>query len=679
MKLADLLAERSIRTALIVDDVFDAVPTAADIDPGNEAWTNFIDDLSSELRARINDVYPAAASMRFDECIADDTYVAVVWQLRDEIGDTVIPLFGDYVANQASDENYVRIVKERLEALGLEVSTAGRNFAEAARNVDLIVIDLFFGKAQDHASLETSKKELHEALLPRLASPPLVILMSRSSRLESKRDEFRDDVGLLDSGFRILKKEDIEKTDRLELQLERLAENSSDSHALARLFHALEIGVAQGAERTLRLLRKLRLSDIGQVQQLLLNAEGQPAGSYLVDVFDRVLLHEVEREAGIIDAALALNSFSAVKYPPPYVSGSADLQELVQRLLSQNENRLRLPGSVDPIVAFGDLLRMTPGADALRLQRAILVDLTPENILLVLTPACDLQRGAAPRILLLVGSVKPLAVKDWSYGDDARTPAIRIDGELRWVKWNLKHIDTVSHSQLENAFESGDVRLVGRLREGHALELQQRVLAGLGRIGQMAALPATFPVELELFYPDVDGRLKNLDIASLADGAVCFVGRDENGGPMLRLVMTEVICDSVLAALAAVEENQVAQHAQVAFQHVRSTADLRRLLVQGLDLKGVNDLGWKEIASETGAENGVRKMGLIAWNYAVPDGPLPRNNLNKAGIVFLIRDAGRPDVPGLGDAIRSGLIEPTAAQNLTFQPENQPFDGVTHN
>ncbi|EMJ5495158.1 TPA: hypothetical protein SMS45_000357 [Pseudomonas aeruginosa] len=657
MILTELLAQCGIRTALIVDDVYDAVPSAADIDPGNEAWANFNDDLTPEQRSLIIERYPAAKDARFDECVDDDNYVAAVWQLREELRDVVAPVFETYIADQVSDDNYVRRAKERLERLQLTVQTAGRNFSAAARDVDLIVIDLFFGKAQDPASLNESKTRLREALQQRLANPPLVILMSRSSRLESKRDEFRDDVGLLDSGFRILRKDDLENTDRLELQLERLAENSGDSRALARLFHALESGVMHGAERTLRLLRKLRLSDVGQIHQLLLDAEGQPAGSYLVDIFDRVLQHEIEREIGIIDAALALNGFSTTKYPPPYVAGSPDLQELVQRLLAQNENRLRLPGAIGVRVAFGDLLRIPPGVEADRLQRAILVDLNAENVLLVLTPACDLQRGAAPRVLLLVGTVKPIAVKDWSYGDDARTPAIRIDGELCWVKWNLKHIDTVSHHQLEMAFEAGNVRLVGRLREGHALELQQRVLAGLGRVGQMAALPATFPVELEVFYPDRDGRLKSLDVEALGDGAVCFVGRGEDG-MILRLVMTEPICDGVLSELASVDEQEVAEAAQQAFRHVRSSPDLRRLMIQGLDLKGVNAQGWREISSETGAANGVRKMGLIAWNYEAPDEPLPRSNLNKAGIIFLIRDAGSRNIPGLGDAIRSGLIEP---------------------
>lgn len=665
MTLTELLAERGIRTALIVDDVYDAVPNAADIDPGNEAWANFNDDLAPEQRMRIFEVYPAAKDARFNECVGDDAYVAAVWQLREELGDTAAPVFENYLADQASDEHYVRLVKERLERLRVTVHTAGRNFSDAAREVDLIVIDLFFGKAQDPVSLAESKTRLREALQPRLANPPLVILMSRSSRLESKRNEFRDEVGLLDSGFRILKKEDLEGTDRLELQLERLAENSVDSHALARLFHELEVGVVQAAERTLGLLRKLRLSDVGQIQQLLLNAEGQPVGSYLVDVFDRVLQHEIERESGIIDAALLLNDFSAVNHPPPYVAGSVDLQELVQRLVTQNENRLHLPGSIGARVAFGDLLRMSPDADADRLQRAILVDLKPENVVLVLTPACDLQRGAAPRILLLIGTVKPLAVRDWSYSDDARTPAIRIDGELRWVKWNLKHIDTVSHNQLNQAFDTGDMCVTGRLREGHALELQQRVLAGLGRVGQMAALPGTFPVELDAFYPDVEGRLRNLQVDALSDGAVCFVGRDERGSPMLRLVTTEISCDGVLAALAALDEGQVAPRTRAAFRSVRSSSDLQRLMAQGLDLKGVNDKSWKDVTSEAGVP-----LGLLAWNYAVPEESLSNGHLSKAGVVFLIRDTGSSDVPGLDYAIRSGLIEPVGGVQSPAAPSD---------
>ncbi len=669
MSLIDLLSARGIRTALIVDDVYDAVPTAADIEPTNESWTNFVDDLTVEQRARIVEEYPAVADMTFDQCVNDDQYVATIWSLREELGEIVSQLFEVYIADQSSDEDYVNIVKNKLEELGLTVSTAGRQFSGLVANADLVIIDLFFSKAQDPDSLNSSKEQLKSAIQPRLANPPIVILMSRSSRLESKREEFRDEVGLLDSGFRILRKDDIGESEQLELLLERLAENYDDSHSLARLFNALEMGITQSARKTLTLLRKLRLSDIGQIQQLLLNAEGEPAGSYLVDVFDRVLQHELEGDVGIIQAAVALNGFSAASHPPPYVSGSADLQELVQRVLTQNENRLQLAGSLESSVAFGDLLRMSPGVDTEDLQRKLHVEIAYENILLVLTPACDLQRGAAPRILLLVGAIKPLTIRDWSYGEDARTNAIRIDGELCWIKWNIKHVDTISKPKLNEALGIGEVKLVGRLREGHALELQQRVLSGLGRVGQMATLPATFPVRLEVFYPDVNGRLHSLEVPDLEDGAVCFAGRGSNGGQMLRLVMTEVVCDGVLAAIANLNEEHVAERAHNALRHIKSSPDLRRLLTQGIDLKGVNDKNWKEIASETGAQNGVSKMGLIAWNYAVPDEPLQGGSLAKSGIIFLIHDAEIGAVPGLGDAMRSGLIESSEISTMV-EPAN---------
>ena len=657
MTLSELLESQNIRTALIVDDFYDQVPTAVDIDPSSGAWPSFNDDLTPELRQRIVEIYPTSRSMRFDECVEDDKYVAAVWQLRSELGEIASELFETYIEDQAADEKYVRIVENSLGTLGLTVHTAGRNFADDAREVDIIVIDLFFGKAQDPASLAQSKVRLSEVIKSRAGRPPLVVLMSRSPRLESKKDEFRDEVGLLDSGFRIIRKEDLSNTNRLELQLERLAENSTDSQALARLFYELEVGVKRAVERTLDLLRKLRLSDVGQIQQLLLNAEGQPAGSYLVDVFDRVLAHEIEREPDIINSALTLNRFSVAKHPPPYVAGSADLQELVERMLTQNENRLQLPGSIDARVAFGDLLRMSPGANTEQVQRSILVDLTTDNVVLVLTPACDLQRVAAPRILLLVGTIKPLGVKDWSYTDDARTSAIRIDGALRWVKWDLKHIDTVSHKQINHALDSGNIRVISRLREGHALELQQRVLAGLGRVGQLPALPGTFPIQLEAFYPDVNGKLQSLRVAALSEGAVCFVGRDDNGPQALRMVMTETICDGVLSALADLDENLVADVARTAFQHVKTSPDLHKLMSRGFDLKGVNDQAWKEIPSETGASNGVRKMGLLAWNYMGHGDSLQRSALNKAGIIFVIRDIGRQDVPGLNEVMRSGLIE----------------------
>ncbi|WP_230482673.1 hypothetical protein [Sphingomonas sp. Leaf21] len=656
MTLTELLAAKGVKSALIVDDVCDAVPTAGDIGAANEAWPIFNDDLTAEQRAQIAAEYPAAAQLDFDVLIDDDAYVAAVWSLRDALGEVATPLFGQYLADQAADQKFVDLAVEKLTGLGVTCVTSGRHFADAAQPVDLIVIDLFFNKAQDDAALGESKVRLRETIERRRANPPLVILMSRSPRLDQKRDEFRDEVGLLDSAFRILKKSDIEESDKLERQLARLAENATDSRKLARFFAALESGMAAATERTLSLFRNLKLSDVGQIQQLVLNAEGEPAGSYLVDVFDRVLQHEIEREAGIIDAALALNDFSAVSHPPPYVAGSAELQKLVERLLTQHGERLRLPGAVDAQVTFGDVLTTTNTTDLNRLRKIVPVDIAETTAMLVLTPVCDLQRNGAPRILLLIGEVKPLGATAWTYGEDARTPAIRLSGELAWIKWNLKHIDTISRAQLEEALGYSDLKVAARLREAHAIELQQRLLSGLGRVGLVAAMPATFPVDVEIYYAGTDDKPTGLEIPALADGAVCFVGRDDDSNSILRLVMTESGCDGVIDALANLAEETVAEKARKALGHIKTSGDLRKILTNGLDLKSARDDRWFQIQSLSGANDGVPKMGLLAWNFAVPDQALEKGDLNKAGVIILVKDRDQANVPGLNDAIRSGLV-----------------------
>lgn len=668
MKLRDLLAEKGIRRALVVDDVCDSIPTANDIGPANEAWPIFNDDLLEVHKAKITDAYPPATNRRFDELIADDGYVAAIWNLRDYLGEICNPLFETYISDQDSDRRYIELALAKLRVLGLECETSGRNFTAAAQSIDLILIDLFFNKTQDDSALDESKDKLKLALSTRRENPPLVILMSRSTRLDAKRDEFRDYVGLLDSAFRIIKKSDLENNDRLERQLERLVENAVDSRKLATFFCALEKGMARATDRTLELLRKLRLSDIGQIQQLLLSVEGEPTGSYLVDVFDRILQHEIERESTIINAALDLNEFSTANHPPPYIAGSPELQVIVERILAQNAERLRLPGALEASVAFGDILKMTETADVDRLKSVLLVDTGPDKVMLILTPACDLQRGGAPRILLLVGTLKSLGVHDWSYKGDARTPVISIGNKLSWIQWNLKHIDTVSHDQLGQVFENGDLAVVARLREAHALELQQRVLSGLGRVGMVATLPATFPVNLEAYYANTEGVPTRLEVPALSEeGAVCFVGRDHDANQVLQLIMTEHCCDGIIDALVLLDSTQVSEEAKKAFTHVSTTPDLRHMLTSGINLKGIGKEKWSYIKSLTGAELGVPNMGLIGWNHTVTVEALNRKDLNKAGIIILVKDLEDDQAPGLEAALRSGLVQ---LEPEDFDPEH---------
>lgn len=671
MTLTELLEARGVRRALIVDDACDPEPRAADLSRQQGEWAIFNDDLEPEQRALIDERSPMTQHLPFDEKILHDSYVAAVWSLRNELGPLAEPLFASYIANTERDLAFVQLARTTLEAHDLVCIERGRDFADAVAEADLILIDLYLGGAQDENAFDVSKRLLGEALDARRGNLPLVILMSRSNRLDQNRDQFRDEVGLLESGFRIIAKQDLERPEKLERRVERLAEHAAETRRLDRFFHALEVGTTQAAARTLALTRRLRLSDIGQIQHLLLDFEGEPTGSYLVDVFDRVLQHEIERDEEVIAAALALTDFPTAQHPPPYVAGSADLQALVERMLTQNPGRLALPGSIHSPVTFGDILRM-PAArqhehrakvEAWAAQDADQrgpcplghpLDIGADDVLLVLTPVCDLLRDAtqrAPRILLLVGTCKKMSRGDWVYGPDNRTVAIRIDGEIGWVQWNLKHVDTLSWVQLEAALGAGDLEIFARLREAHALEIQQRVLAGLGRVGLVAALPATFPVNLQAFTCGPDGQLVLLDVPALGDGAVCWVGRDVKGGQVVRLVLTEGVCDGLMEAMAALPTDMIYAESRPAFELARFSQELRHRLETGIDLKGVGDQKWAAISVDRNGQ--ATPAGLIAWNLD-PAQPLSPADRRRAGVVLLMHDAQDAGAPGLLDVQRSG-------------------------
>lgn len=675
MTLAELLKAKAVRTALIVDDANDDVPLASDLSGLADEWSTFAADIDDEQRALIDEAYAGDIGTRFDDKIVDDRYVSAVWGLRDRLDGLADPVFERYVASQQADRAYVERLTARLEGLELDCLARGRSFAEEALTRDLVVIDLYLGTAQNKAAFDLSKRLLAEAIAPRSANPPLVLLMSRNEQLPANRDEFRDQVGLIDSGFRVIRKGDIDVGDVLERQIERLADNVVDTRKLAAFFNALDGGIQRAAGRTLEVMRRLKLSDIGQVQELLLEFEGEPPGSYLVDVFDRVLQHEVEAESGIIDAAIALNDVTSVRHPPPYLAGSPQLQDVVRRTLAQNSKRLCLKISADFPVTFGDLIRIgdpdpdpkpadgaAAAADQAAAQRVTGLPIVQEGeVRLVLTPACDLQRGEAPNVLLLVGEVRTLDRAAWRYGPDTRTPAVLIDDELRWISWKLKHVDTIAWKSVRDGLESGAVKIVGRLRESHALEIQQRMLSGLGRVGLVAPMPATFPVQVSIDTLALDGTLRALEVAELNAGSVCYVGRDKGGKTVARLVLTEGACDGVEDALRALDIDQVADAARPAIRLMVESGELRRVLEIGLDVSKTIEIlrsgknGWSSIPAKTQTHD-IPQLGQVAWNFESP-ATITGNEQKKSGVLIRIKDTNIERPAGEAAVVAEALDE----------------------
>ena len=627
-ELKKLLKTRGITKAVVIDDVFDAVPRPEELN--DDDWSNFFDDLGKDEKKLLKTLHDGYEEASTDDLKASPEFVAVVWEHRENLPQAGEHLFQEYEQKKGTERGSLETLVEALKALGLSCTTMGRDLDAEAKEAELIFIDLFLGFQQSDDDMTRAIKRVGELVEGRSENPPLVVLMSRSPRLEDKRNEFRDTAGLLGSTFRVVSKADLAKEGTLDTLLTRLADHYEDAKLVAGFVHAWDKGLDQARQNFISILRRLDLSDLAQVRALLLDFEGQNLGEYLLDVADRVLQHEIEDDDSTIAAALELNNIDLAKYPAPHLVGSPDLQELVHRMVFLHPDRLQLSeDNGKPQLQFGDVLRWKTD-DGKQYS---------DDVSLVVSPACDLVRnGGTERVMLLSGRLEDLQPNNWSYkAGPVRTAIVILPGEGRkWIRWNLKNAQSHDWGALEKFFgDDNKVRRIGRLREIYAIEIQQMLLSDLGRIGKPANLPVPFPVAVSLFYVDAKAKARKIDVEAI-ESAACYVGRGESPEPVHRLVLTEQSCDRIEQALHALDRETVHNSAKASLDAVKSDRGFFMRFERGeIDMSA--DKGTKEIK---GDDNKV--YAVIMRGQELDEGSEVGGSSKKAALLVKVSDIPVP-------------------------------------
>lgn len=571
--LQTFLKEKGINRAVIIDDAFDDLPRPDELD--EKDWSRFFEDLTAEDILQLEALYPGYENVDQSILRSSGKFITVLWENREKISQEVVAiLFRDYESRNANDRLQLGNLVQRLEDLGLTCTTIGREIDDDVNEADLVVIDLFLGSQSSEKAVEHAVKRVRKIVSDRDQAPPLVILVSSSSRLDEKRNKFRDEAELLSSTFRVASKSDLIKDGRLELILSRLVSHYEDAKRVAGFLDAWENGLESTRKSFLQRLRRLDLSDLAQIQTLLLDSEGERLGDYLLDVADRVLQHEIESDPRTIEAALELNSIDLSNYPAPHLMGTPDLQDLVHRMAFVHVSRLGLSGENErPHLRFGDVVQCNKdgGEDY------------GDEVYLVVSPACDLVRNETSPVMLLPGQLMELEPGDWSYREDSVRTSIIIlsDGGRKWIKWNLREVESLRYDQLNQLIQGERLSRIARLREVYSLAIQQKLLARMGRIGQPANLPVPFPVTVSLFYVDTDQKARKL-LNDDIESAVCYVGRGEDSKDQVyHLVLTEQVCDQIAQALHDLSEERVCQAARASLRAVKKDPGFIKKFEQG--------------------------------------------------------------------------------------------------
>ena len=94
-ELTDLLAAQGITRAVVMDDVFDAVPRPDELNDGD--WSNFFDDLDDAGDELLKTLHEGYEETPAEELKVSRAFIAVVWENRAKLPKAARDhLFHDY-------------------------------------------------------------------------------------------------------------------------------------------------------------------------------------------------------------------------------------------------------------------------------------------------------------------------------------------------------------------------------------------------------------------------------------------------------------------------------------------------------------------------------------------------------------------------------------------------------
>ncbi len=571
--LAELIKKTGIIKACIVDDANDSKPQKKDLTGLSDEWDALLDDipLNEQLIEEISNKVPSFDIDSFSKQGIDDFFIETLWEIKDKFSE-LSPIFEAYESTKLSDKEYVQTLQNILEENKFEVTKVGRDFFNVAIDSHIIFIDLFLYLDQTDVNLEYTIDKLKDIIKKRGDNPPVIVLISRSNQLKNHAEKFRDECGIMESGFRIYRKTDLTDKNKVQFCIKKLLDHYEDSKKVLKFLTTWELHAKKAVDDTIANLKKIDLLDHNMIHRLLLKDEGQSSASYFMDLFDSVLIHNFECQSDIIESAKNLNTIDFSKVPTIQGLEKDFLQDLVFKSVFMGTERCQI--NEEAIIELGDIFTLTGKKNN---NDDYLQACTNDNddIWLVITPSCDLVRGGVNNIGLLKGYLTKVEIGNWQTDTKINTPIIKIKGVSYSVRWDVKTFITYPKEKLQSLLKDKVYYRVAKMREVAALCLQQQFTANYSRIGQRAVMPSVFKASISMHYLDKNDDLIKIDSQEDSKG-LFYVGSSNN-----RVVnFSHVDFNNILSAFDTLDTDLVHNQAK---HNVQKIKDNPYILIEALE------------------------------------------------------------------------------------------------
>ncbi len=312
-QVKQLLADQQYTIAAIVDDAFDEMPRVGDIT--KDLWDIFFDDLKQSDHDKFAERYGPYEAKGDSELSRDPAFIKMAWELRDESG-AARALFSQFLAVRERKRERLIPLQTLLNDLGLSCETYGRDVHDEIDAANIIFLDLFLGYLEGPGAFEEAINRIKAIVHRRRDCPPTVILVSESPQLHELGPTVRDRAELLGCQFRMVKKSDLGDVETMVERLYELAVSRPDSLKLNAFVLSWDRALDDARKKFLSSIRTLDLPDYANMNALILEAEEEPVGDYILDLYDLFLHYILEGDVDLVTEAKRLNDIDWKEYPP---------------------------------------------------------------------------------------------------------------------------------------------------------------------------------------------------------------------------------------------------------------------------------------------------------------------------------------------------------------------------
>lgn len=486
-----------IRKAVVIDDALGPPPPGLLQQGPKDAWSDFVVGTAAAVTAVNQELFPQApldAEALVETLTSQHAHLTSLWLLHraGKVPEANLSLLFDEVAAEMDARaGSAKLVVDRLQRLiGVEnVATfwAYEGATEALAEADIAFVDFYLNNSETEAD---ALSRIAEAAA-QLATPTLLFFMSSQATLEQQQ-KVREKIGRRSAFFDVMLKSDI-NDDFLDAKIGAKQESFDSNRALENVIKQAVAAAKSAVEEFGERCDELEVHDLRLLNLMRLEAEGESLQEYLTWLFSEALAAKTRR--------LALTHVQNGAIEPASIGFSGQISQGTVLFDLFSEVVFGPALGEDKNVRFGEVFQCVEESS---------------EYLLVLTPACDLQRCSPDKTLLCV------TASALDYSGPREITKSKLFGKLNdgglchllttgmseddkptfsLLTWDAARIRTMTIAELRTE----KFKRVALMNEIFAQEVKEEVLRALGRVGTQIDPPPPQALDAMLSWKQAAG------------------------------------------------------------------------------------------------------------------------------------------------------------------------------